>query len=502
MNEVLIYGEIGWEVTASGVIEQLKNAAGEDVKVRISSGGGDVYEGIAIVNALRGYEGALTVVIESLAASAASFIAAGCGAHVVARPNAEIMVHRAWTMQMGNSNDLAKTIGDLERQDAKLAAIYSDKTGGSAEEWLERMDAETWFTAQEAFDAGLVDAIEDAKAVAPVAKTEKSRVLASCRYASRSAAPPPPIASNQEVKNTEPSIGRKEKESMDFENKIKNFAQDLGVEPEVAKQALTGFFNEVVPISGEVNVTYPSDVKIIPTQTIKIEPIVGDKPTEDADGSVEVVPEGEAPAEPAGDSAAVQLAKSAGLTFAMGDVAEGWTAEVDEGGIVTVKAPSGAEVGSAADFTVLVNETSVALSVTVRAFDEEPDGEKPATDPAADPAPKEDVAAKHTPLTAMVDSARLAELEADAAYGREARSREVKATARKLVEEAVQDGRIGAASRERWVAQLLSDPEDAKERLSQIRKGQVHRAETGHALNSVSTNDDDQAMNGMIAQFH
>lgn len=140
MNEVLIYGEIGWEVTASGVIDQLKNAAGEDVKVRISSGGGDVYEGIAIVNALRGYEGELTVVIESLAASAASFIAAGCGARVVARPNAEVMVHRAWTMQMGNSADLAKTIGDLDRQDAKLAAIYSDKTGGSAEEWLERMD--------------------------------------------------------------------------------------------------------------------------------------------------------------------------------------------------------------------------------------------------------------------------------------------------------------------------------------------------------------------------
>lgn len=498
MNEVLIYGEIGWEVTASGVIEQLKNAAGEDVKVRISSGGGDVYEGIAIVNALRGYKGALTVVIESLAASAASFIAAGCGARVVARPNAEVMVHRAWTMQMGNSNDLAKTIGDLERQDAKLAAIYSDKTGGSAEEWLERMDAETWFTAQEALDAGLVDAIEDAKTVAPVAKTEKSRVLASCRYASRSAAPPPPIASNQEVKNTEPSDGQ----NGDKMSILNQLAQELGRKPEEVQNALSGFFNEVVPISGEVNVTYPSDVKIIPTQTIKIEPIVGDKPTEDADGSVEVVPEGEAAAEPAGDSAAVQLAKSAGLTFAMGDVAEGWTAEVDEGGIVTVKAPSGAEVGSAADFTVLVNETSVALTVTVRAFDEEPDGEKPATEPAADPAPKEEVAAKHTPLTAMVDSARLAELEADAAYGREARSREVKATARKLVEEAVQDGRIGAASRERWVAQLLSDPEDAKERLSQIRKGQVHRAETGHALNSVSTNDDDQAMNGMIAQFH
>ena len=106
MNEILIYGDIGWENTARQVEDQLKEFNGEPVKVRINSGGGDVYEGIAILNALRGYSGEITVVVESLAASAASFIAVGAGSKVVIRPNAELMIHKAWTMLAGNADDI------------------------------------------------------------------------------------------------------------------------------------------------------------------------------------------------------------------------------------------------------------------------------------------------------------------------------------------------------------------------------------------------------------
>lgn len=509
MPEILIYGDIGFEVVPAQIVAQLKECEGP-IEVRVDSFGGDVYAGISIMNALRRYPDVVTVYVDGMAASAASYIAVGGADRLVMSPNSSMMVHGAWTQGVGNSAEFSELAANLTQITDNIASIYAEKSGKDKDFWLEVMEKDTTYSAEQAVEIGLADSVAESKKSAFAAQRQSMLASLKSRFqetagragvpeiASRSAAPPPPIASNQEVKNTEPSDGQ----NGDKMSILNQLAQELGRKPEEVQNALSGFFNEVVPISGEVNVTYPTDAKIIPTQTIKIEPIVGDKPTEDADGSVEVVPEGEAPAEPAGDSAAVQLAKSAGLTFAMGDVADGWTAEVDEGGIVTVKAPSGAEVGSTADFTVLVNETSVAMSVTVRAFDEEPEGDTPPADPAADPAPKEEVAAKHTPLTAMVDSARLAELEADAAYGREARSREVKASARKLVEEAVQDGRIGAASRERWVAQLLSDPEDAKARLSQIRKGQVHRAETGHALNSVSNNDDDQAMNGMIAQFH
>ena len=84
MNEILMYGPIGedfWEpensITAKSIMSQLADMTG-DVTVRISSGGGDVYAGIDIMNALKNYDGGeVTVIVESLAASAASFIAVG-----------------------------------------------------------------------------------------------------------------------------------------------------------------------------------------------------------------------------------------------------------------------------------------------------------------------------------------------------------------------------------------------------------------------------------------
>ncbi|MDK6338562.1 ATP-dependent Clp protease proteolytic subunit, partial [Escherichia coli] len=80
-------------------------------------------------------------VIESLAASAASFIAVGGGDTVISRPNAEVMIHKAWTMNVGNADDMQRAICDLQRQDVKLAGIYAAKAGGEVDEWLDRMSA-------------------------------------------------------------------------------------------------------------------------------------------------------------------------------------------------------------------------------------------------------------------------------------------------------------------------------------------------------------------------
>ena len=103
LNEILMYGPIGpdfWEpenaITAKSVMEQLSGMSG-DVTVRISSGGGDVYEGVDIMQALRNYDGEVTVIVESLAASAASFIAVGGADRVLMRGSSELMIHRAWT---------------------------------------------------------------------------------------------------------------------------------------------------------------------------------------------------------------------------------------------------------------------------------------------------------------------------------------------------------------------------------------------------------------------
>ena len=166
MNEILMYGPIGedfWEpensITAKSIMSHLANMTG-DVTVRISSGGGDVYAGIDIMNALKNYDGGeVTVIVESLAASAASFIAVGGADRVLMRASSELMIHRAWTWAEGNADEVAKTLKDLERQDTKLANIYAAKAGGTVEEWLAAMSDETWYTADEAVTAGLADEV-------------------------------------------------------------------------------------------------------------------------------------------------------------------------------------------------------------------------------------------------------------------------------------------------------------------------------------------------------
>lgn len=469
MNDLLIYGDIGWENTAKQVQEKLNEFDGAPVRVRINSGGGDVYEGIAILNTLRAYSGDVTVVIESLAASAASFIAVGTGGRVVIRPNAEVMIHKAWTLLSGNADDIDKTRADLARQDMKLASIYAEKAGGELDDWLQAMSAETWYTAEEALEAGLVDAIEDAQK--PVeAAAGSSRVFAQFRYSSRAAAPPPPVTRSESGDaTTTPSDGQKG----DTVSILNQLAQELGKKPEDVKNALSGFFNETVKISGDVDVTYPDDVKIVPTERITVDAKIGDTTADDE--QVEVIPEG---TEPQPTPGAVELAKSAGLTFTMGDVADGFEATVDEGGTVTVTAPSGAEVGSTAEFTVMVNDTAVPLSVTVRALSEDTnDGESAGEDTPAAPAGGESAADVVTVPRAVWD-----EYMADRAKYSAKLAEDKQRALEAKVDGHIREGRYSAGHRAAAIAAYQTDPVAAEKIWGSLPKNvAVPVQEIGHS---------------------
>lgn len=191
MNEILIYGDIGFEVHSKEIVSQLKDANGP-VTVRVNSYGGDIYEGISIMNALRSYPGQVTAIVEGVAASAASVIAV-CGAtRTEVCPGAEIMVHLPWMSAPGNSDDLRKAADDLERTALSMADLYAEKAGGGQKLWLDMMRDETWFSAQEAVDAGLADAVEDGRVRAEpvVAASGRGPRFA---YAGRSHAPTPKI---------------------------------------------------------------------------------------------------------------------------------------------------------------------------------------------------------------------------------------------------------------------------------------------------------------------
>lgn len=190
--EVLIYDEIdSWfGVSAEQLARDIAALDdSRDLVVRINSPGGNVYDGVAILNSLRGHPGKVTVVVDGLAASAASVIAMG-GDEIVMNRNSELMIHNGRAAVVGGAEDMRKMADRLEAVNANLAAIYTERAGGTVEDWRAVMAAETWYSADEAVEAGLADRVEtgsaDARAIA--AKFD----LSVFAHAGRAHAPAPP----------------------------------------------------------------------------------------------------------------------------------------------------------------------------------------------------------------------------------------------------------------------------------------------------------------------
>lgn len=175
-NEIDIYGFIdnvtveGMTISPQTIKDQL-NAMGDvdEVVVNINSNGGDVFSGVAIYNMLRRHDAHITVNIDGLAASIASVIAMA-GDKVNMPGNAMLMVHNAWTEIAGDSNTFKKQADSLERINSVVFNSYVDKSPDIDHALLQQyMDDETWFTAKEAKDLGLIDNITKSSRVAAAA---------------------------------------------------------------------------------------------------------------------------------------------------------------------------------------------------------------------------------------------------------------------------------------------------------------------------------------------
>lgn len=165
MNELYIYDEIGpayWGlISGKAVADELSRMNGEDVMVRINSPGGDVHEGVAIYNALNRYPGKVTVAIDALAASAASFVAMA-GDEIGIAENAFLMIHNAWTIAVGNADDMRAAAATLDMHDSMIADTYVARAKITRDDVVDLMSAETWMTAAEAVEKGFADGISDA----------------------------------------------------------------------------------------------------------------------------------------------------------------------------------------------------------------------------------------------------------------------------------------------------------------------------------------------------
>ncbi|MEC8812798.1 MAG: head maturation protease, ClpP-related [Pseudomonadota bacterium] len=157
MNEVLLYQAIV-STDAQPFIQQLDSMdAGEPVKVRINSPGGDVFAGVAIFNALSKVQD-VEIYIEGLAASIASFIALA-GKKIYMASNALIMIHKPNSHDGGNADDLRERADLLDKIESQLIKAYTKKTGIPEKQLQEMFSQETWLTADEALKLGFIDEI-------------------------------------------------------------------------------------------------------------------------------------------------------------------------------------------------------------------------------------------------------------------------------------------------------------------------------------------------------
>lgn len=161
-----VYGWLGYDYVSPSQVEDALNNADDQVDVNINSGGGSVFAASEIYTMLKAYSGKVVVNIQGLAASAASVIAMA-GDEVNMSPTSQMMIHKASTISVGNSDDFAHDSKMLDTTDQSIVNAYEAKTGMDRDDILQMMSNETWMTAQDAVDKGFADSVSTGEAKTP-----------------------------------------------------------------------------------------------------------------------------------------------------------------------------------------------------------------------------------------------------------------------------------------------------------------------------------------------
>lgn len=233
--EIMIYGGITsekWddsEVTATDfdkAVKEAKKGGAKKLTVRINSGGGSVFQAVAMRSILMnaGMD-AVNIKIEGLCASAATLISTVPNAHVTISKGSEFMIHNPSTCVWGNAEDLEKEAQLLRKMEDDFVQMYCDRSGNGEQLVRDWMREETWFTAQEAVSAGFADeVIGDSEMAACADKAMMSAMMHSYKHlpecieekdnhADEEAASEPRIVDTNQITKTEET-------QMDEETKV------------------------------------------------------------------------------------------------------------------------------------------------------------------------------------------------------------------------------------------------------------------------------------------
>ena len=164
--EIVIYDAIGQSffddqaVSAKQFIDALNaiDPKVEDIRLRINSPGGDVFDGVAIYNALKNHKAKITAHVDGIAASIASVIAMAAD-KIIMPSNAFMLVHNSQGFSMGTAEEMHALAADLERIDKSITATYSARTGTSAAKVRALMKEDRLMDAKEAKELGFADEV-------------------------------------------------------------------------------------------------------------------------------------------------------------------------------------------------------------------------------------------------------------------------------------------------------------------------------------------------------
>lgn len=158
-STIYLHGVIGgwWgDIDETVFVKMLAGIDAETIHLRINSPGGDVFAGRVMMTAIAQHSAKVIAHVDGLAASAASGICMACD-EVEISQGAQIMIHEGWTVTIGNKRDHAKMGDLLQKIDSGLANDYARRSGKDTAEISAMLEAETWFTADEAVSNGFAD---------------------------------------------------------------------------------------------------------------------------------------------------------------------------------------------------------------------------------------------------------------------------------------------------------------------------------------------------------
>ncbi len=158
---IYLHGVIGgwWgDIDETMFAQTMAGIDADVIHLRIDSPGGDVFAARSMMTTIAQHKATVIAHVDGLAASAATGVCMACDKVEISQ-GAGFMIHNAWTIAIGNKGEMTKTGELLAKIDTGLAGDYTRRTGKDQAEVVAWMDAETWFTADEAKEHGFADEV-------------------------------------------------------------------------------------------------------------------------------------------------------------------------------------------------------------------------------------------------------------------------------------------------------------------------------------------------------